>query len=127
MLCIAYWGRDATKIIPELSEVHPTYLPSVPRIFEKLYTFVTSPADPELVAQATQIGLKVRELEGAAGQMYRTTCVPAPDQADNHLFKSVPRCVRRPVARGGGTVRLRSRRRSSSSSTPRHAGDERSG
>ena len=30
--------RRPTKIIPELSEVHPTYLPSVPRIFEKLYT-----------------------------------------------------------------------------------------
>ena len=51
-------GRDTTKIIPELSEVHPTYLPSVPRIFEKLYTFVTSQADPELVARATQIGLQ---------------------------------------------------------------------
>ncbi len=85
---IAYWGRDTTKIIPELSEVHPTYLPSVPRIFEKLYTFVTSQADPELVAQATQIGLKVRELE-AAGQEIPDDLQAAYDQADERLFKSV--------------------------------------
>src|ERR1700683_507789 len=63
---IAYWGGDTPKIIPELSEVHPTYLPSVPRIFEKLYTLVTANADPELLAKATQVGLKVREL-GAGG------------------------------------------------------------
>ncbi len=85
---IAYWGRDTTKIIPELSEVRPTYLPSVPRIFEKLYTFVTSQADPELVARATQIGLKVRELE-AAGQEIPDDLRAAYDQADERLFKSV--------------------------------------
>ena len=87
-VAIAYWGRDTTKIIPELSEVRPTYLPSVPRIFEKLYTFVTSQADSELVAQATQIGLKVRELE-AAGQEIPDDLRAAYDQADDRLFKSV--------------------------------------
>ena len=87
-VAIAYWGRDTTKIIPELSEVRPTYLPSVPRIFEKLYTFVTSQADPELVAQATQIGLKVRELE-AAGQEIPDDLRAAYDEADDRLFKSV--------------------------------------
>ena len=45
-MAIAYWGGDTAKIIPELSEVHPTYLPSVPRIFEKLYTLVTSQPRP---------------------------------------------------------------------------------
>ena len=87
-VAIAYWGRDTTKIIPELSEVRPTYLPSVPRIFEKLYTFVTSQADSELVAQATQIGLKVRELE-VAGQEIPDDLRAAYDQADDRLFKSV--------------------------------------
>jgi long-chain acyl-CoA synthetase len=86
-VAIAYWGRDTTKIIPELSEVRPTYLPSVPRIFEKLYTFVTSQADPELVAQATQIGLKIRELE-AAGQEIPDDLRAAYHQADERLFKS---------------------------------------
>jgi long-chain acyl-CoA synthetase len=85
---IAYWGGDTTKIIPELSEVNPTYLPSVPRIFEKLYTLVTSRADPELIAGATQIGLKVRELEDA-GEEIPAELQSAYDQADERLFKSV--------------------------------------
>jgi len=35
---IAYFGGDSTQIVPEVQEVSPTYLPSVPRIFEKIYT-----------------------------------------------------------------------------------------
>jgi long-chain acyl-CoA synthetase len=87
-VAIAYWGGDTAKIIPELSEVHPTYLPSVPRIFEKLYTLVTSRADPELLAQATQIGLKVRELE-AAGLEIPPDLQAAYEQADERLFTLV--------------------------------------
>ena len=34
---IAYWERDPLKIVPNLAEVRPTYFPSVPRIFEKIY------------------------------------------------------------------------------------------
>jgi len=85
---IAYWGGDTTKIIPELSEVHPTYLPSVPRIFEKLYTLVTANADPELLAKATQVGLKVRELE-AAGAEIPPELEAAYDEVDERLFKLV--------------------------------------
>jgi long-chain acyl-CoA synthetase len=87
-VAIAYWGRDTTKIIPELTEVQPTYLPSVPRIFEKLYTLVTSQADPELVAKATQVGLKVRELE-AAGHEIPESLQATYDEADERLFKLV--------------------------------------
>ena len=42
---LAYFGGDPKQIIVELSEVKPTYLPSVPRIFEKLYTLVTAHGD----------------------------------------------------------------------------------
>ncbi|MGC1815682.1 MAG: AMP-binding protein, partial [Solirubrobacterales bacterium] len=38
---IAYWERDQLKIIPNLVEVKPDYFPSVPRIFEKIYTAAT--------------------------------------------------------------------------------------
>src|SRR5436190_2879153 len=38
---IAYWERDPLKIIPNLAEVKPEYFPSVPRIFEKIYTAAT--------------------------------------------------------------------------------------
>ena len=85
---IAYFSGDPKLIVPELMEVHPDYLPSVPRIFEKIYTLVTSNGDPEQIKGAVGVGLKVRELE-AAGQ-------PVPDElrahyekADKALFKNV--------------------------------------
>ncbi|HEX3735352.1 MAG TPA: AMP-dependent synthetase/ligase [Solirubrobacterales bacterium] len=39
---IAYWERDPLKIMPNLAELKPTYFPSVPRIFEKIYTSANS-------------------------------------------------------------------------------------
>src|SRR5829696_5355790 len=85
---LAYFGGDPKQIIPELSEVKPTYLPSVPRIFEKLYTLVTAHGDPEQIKAATQVGLKVRQLQAAGRE------VPAEfrahfDAADEKLFKNV--------------------------------------
>jgi long-chain acyl-CoA synthetase len=85
---IAYWSGDTSQIIPELSEVHPTYLPSVPRIFEKLYTLVTANAGPEVTAQATSIGLRYRELE-AAGAEIPDELRNAFEEADERLFKLV--------------------------------------
>jgi long-chain acyl-CoA synthetase len=85
---IAYWGGDTKQIIPELSQVQPTYLPSVPRIFEKLYGMVTQHGDPELIRQATQVGLKVRELE-AAGQPIPPELQEHYAQAEERLFKNV--------------------------------------
>jgi long-chain acyl-CoA synthetase len=87
-VAIAYWGGDPAKIIPELSEVRPTYLPSVPRIFEKLYTLVTADAEPELVERATQIGLQVRELE-YAGKELPDDLERAYEEVDERLFKAV--------------------------------------
>jgi long-chain acyl-CoA synthetase len=39
---LAYWEGDPLKILPNLAELKPTYFPSVPRIFEKIYTAATS-------------------------------------------------------------------------------------
>ncbi|HEY1285975.1 MAG TPA: AMP-dependent synthetase/ligase [Solirubrobacterales bacterium] len=39
---LAYWERDPLKIMSNLGELSPTYFPSVPRIFEKIYTAATS-------------------------------------------------------------------------------------
>jgi long-chain acyl-CoA synthetase len=39
---LAYWEGDPLKILPNLAELRPTYFPSVPRIFEKIYTAATS-------------------------------------------------------------------------------------
>jgi long-chain acyl-CoA synthetase len=85
---IAYWGGDTKQIIPELSQVQPTYLPSVPRIFEKLYTLVTAHGDPDLIRQATQVGLQYRQLE-AAGRPIPPELQAGYDQADERLFKNV--------------------------------------
>ena len=44
---LAYWERDPLKILPNLAEVKPTYFPSVPRIFEKIYTAATAAVEKE--------------------------------------------------------------------------------
>jgi long-chain acyl-CoA synthetase len=66
---LAYWERDPLKIVPNLSEVRPTYFPSVPRIFEKIYTAATSAVEKEgglkkrVFDWAIAVGKKVRALE----------------------------------------------------------------
>jgi long-chain acyl-CoA synthetase len=68
---LAYWERDPLKIIPNLAEVKPTYFPSVPRIFEKIYTAATSSVEAEgglkkaVFKWAIGVGGRVRELERA--------------------------------------------------------------
>ncbi|MBA2522038.1 MAG: long-chain fatty acid--CoA ligase [Solirubrobacterales bacterium] len=44
---LAYWERDPLKIVPNLAEVRPHYFPSVPRIFEKIYSSATAAVDKE--------------------------------------------------------------------------------
>ncbi|HKH17948.1 MAG TPA: long-chain fatty acid--CoA ligase [Solirubrobacteraceae bacterium] len=34
---LAFWGGDPARIVDELSEIRPTHLPSVPRIYEKAH------------------------------------------------------------------------------------------
>jgi long-chain acyl-CoA synthetase len=68
---IAYWERDPLKIIPNLAEVKPDYFPSVPRIFEKIYTAATGEVEKsgglkKLVFNwAIGVGKKVRKKERA--------------------------------------------------------------
>jgi long-chain acyl-CoA synthetase len=66
---LAYWERDPLKILPNLAELKPTYFPSVPRIFEKIYTAATSGIEKEGGAKkaifnwAIKTGAKMREVE----------------------------------------------------------------
>ena len=85
---IAYWGGDPKGIVGELMQVKPHYLPSVPRIFEKIYTLVTSTNDPEKIKAATQLGLKVRQLQ-EAGQPMPEQYRAAFDKADQELYSNV--------------------------------------
>ena len=86
---LAFWEKDPQKIIPNLMETKPTYFPSVPRIFEKIYTLATSNAeDPEKLQQAVQVGVKVRQLR-AAGQEVPAELQAGFDQAEEKLFVNV--------------------------------------
>jgi long-chain acyl-CoA synthetase len=85
---LAYFGGDTKQIIVELSEVQPTYLPSVPRIFEKIYTLVSANADPEMLAKATAVGMKVRKLELEGKPIPQELEAPFAE-ADERLFKNV--------------------------------------
>jgi long-chain acyl-CoA synthetase len=66
---IAYWERDPLKIMPNLAELKPTYFPSVPRIFEKIYTTATSTMEKEgglkkaIFDWSVRTGEKARKLE----------------------------------------------------------------
>ncbi|UUY03652.1 AMP-dependent synthetase/ligase [Svornostia abyssi] len=85
---LAYFGGDTKAIVGELAEVKPTYLPSVPRIFEKIYTLVSANADPELIKKAVGAGLMVKQLE-AAGQPIPPELQEGYDRAEERLFKNV--------------------------------------
>jgi long-chain acyl-CoA synthetase len=60
---IAYYGGDTKAIVGELMEVKPTYLPSVPRIFEKLYTLAGQQMSPEELETIRTVGGRITDLE----------------------------------------------------------------
>src|SRR5260221_10876704 len=68
---IAYWERDPLKIMPNLAELKPTYFPSVPRIFEKIYTLATSSMEKDgglkkaIFDWSIRVGGQMREAERA--------------------------------------------------------------
>jgi len=50
---MAYWRGDAKKIVEDVQLIRPTYLPSVPRIFEKVHTTATAKAEAAGGVKAT--------------------------------------------------------------------------
>src|SRR3954469_3714030 len=85
---LIYWSGDPQQIVPDLMATKPAYLPSVPRIFEKIYTLVTANNDPDMIAAATQLGLKVRRLR-EAGEHVPEQLAAAFEKADADLFVNV--------------------------------------
>jgi long-chain acyl-CoA synthetase len=71
---LAYWERDPLKILPNLAELKPTYFPSVPRIFEKIYTAANSGMEKEgglkkaIFNWAIGVGAKMRKVERGGGK-----------------------------------------------------------
>jgi long-chain acyl-CoA synthetase len=86
---LAYWSRDPQQIIPDLTVVNPSYFPSVPRMFEKIYTLATTNApDREQLQKAIDVGVKVRELQ-RAGEQVPEEMQKGFDQAEEALYKNV--------------------------------------
>jgi long-chain acyl-CoA synthetase len=86
---IAFWEKDPQKIVPNLMEVKPTYFPSVPRIFEKIYTLAnTNAEDPEQLKKAVEIGYEVRQRQ-ERGEPVPPDMQQAFDAAEQKLFVNV--------------------------------------
>ena len=86
---MAYWSRDPKLIIADLTQVNPSFFPSVPRMFEKIYTLATSQIeDKEGLQKAVQVGVKVRMMR-EAGEEVPEELQAGFDQAEEKLFKNV--------------------------------------
>jgi long-chain acyl-CoA synthetase len=86
---LAYWSRDPKMIIADITQVNPSFFPSVPRMFEKIYTLATSQIeDKEGLRKAVDVGVKVRMMR-EAGEEVPEELQQAFDQAEEKLFKNV--------------------------------------
>ncbi len=91
---LAYFGGDTKQIVPELMEVKPTYLPSVPRVFEKIYTLAQgaieakSPEERRQAHAAIELGVKVRNMINRGEPVPPELRKPF-EEADAELFKLV--------------------------------------
>jgi long-chain acyl-CoA synthetase len=88
-VAVAYWSRDPKMIIADIAQVSPSYFPSVPRMFEKIYTLATSGIeDKEGLKRAIQVGVKVRMMR-EAGEEVPPELQEGFDAAEEKLFKNV--------------------------------------
>jgi long-chain acyl-CoA synthetase len=89
---IAYFGGDPKAIVPELTETKPTYFPSVPRIFEKIYTLASTNIKEKISEEQfdamVALGVKVRELQ-ARGEPVPPELQEPFDEADEQVFAGV--------------------------------------
>jgi long-chain acyl-CoA synthetase len=91
---LAYFSGDTKQIVPELLEVQPTYLPSVPRVFEKIYTLAHGaieaqpPEERKRAQEAIELGKKVRDMISRDEQVPQELLTPF-EEADEQLFKNV--------------------------------------
>jgi long-chain acyl-CoA synthetase len=91
---LVYYSGDSKQILGEIIETKPTYLPSVPRIFEKIYAAAmamqeqASEEDRRRFRKAIEIGVEVRR------RLERGEPVPKElegpfEQADKEIFERV--------------------------------------
>jgi long-chain acyl-CoA synthetase len=91
---IVYLGGDTKQILAEIIETKPTYLPSVPRIFEKLYAAAmklqeqASEEDRERFQKAIKVGVEVRRRQ-QRGEPVPDELKGPFEQADKEIFSRV--------------------------------------
>src|SRR5687767_670258 len=86
---LAYWSRDPKMIIADITQVNPSFFPSVPRMFEKIYTLATSQIEDKVgLRKAVEVGVKVRMMR-EAGEEVPEALQQGFDQAEEKLFKNV--------------------------------------
>ena len=85
---LAYYGGDMGSVAAELAEVRPTRLPSMPRLFEKVYAAATADLPAALVAAAVQVGTRVRS-RLARGEPVEAGMLAAFECAEQRLFAPV--------------------------------------
>jgi long-chain acyl-CoA synthetase len=91
---IAYFGGDTKQIVAELMEVKPTYLPSVPRVFEKVYTIAHGaieaqpPEERARTQAAIELGGRVRDMLARGEEIPAELREPFAE-AEEKLFKNV--------------------------------------
>jgi long-chain acyl-CoA synthetase len=85
---VAYCSGGAAAILPDCAEVAPTFMPSVPRIFEKVYSLFASQVPADTLATARTVGAAVRRLQ-RSGDPTPNDLRQAFDQLDAQLFAKV--------------------------------------
>jgi long-chain acyl-CoA synthetase len=91
---LVFFGGDTKQILPEIIETKPTYVPSVPRIFEKLYAAAmimqeqASEEDRARFNQAIKLGVEVRRRQ-QRGETIPEEMQAQFDRADKAIFERV--------------------------------------
>jgi long-chain acyl-CoA synthetase len=91
---LVYFSGDTKQILAEIVETKPTYVPSVPRIFEKLYAAAMKMVENageeqrERFAQAVKLGVEVRTRRERGEDVPAELAKPF-EQADKEMFERV--------------------------------------
>ena len=91
---LIYFGGNTREILAEIIETKPTYVPSVPRIFEKLYGAAMkmvasgSEEEQERFRQAIKLGVEVRTRRQRGDDVHAELAEQF-EQADEQIFQRV--------------------------------------
>jgi long-chain acyl-CoA synthetase len=91
---LIYFGGNTKEILAEIIETKPTYVPSVPRIFEKLYGAAMkmvaseSEEEQERFRKAVKLGVEVR-MRRQRGDEVPAEMAEQFEQADEQIFQRV--------------------------------------